>query len=87
MMRWLNGYQGYSGYGLMGNFGWFGMFICLLIVVLIIIGIVYLVRGGLNRTNKLNRDVTNNRSLDILKERFAKGEITKEEYDVIKKSL
>lgn len=87
MMRWFNGYQGFSGYGIMGNFGWFGMFICLLIVLLIVVGIVYLIRGGLHRNNKSINTTSNNRSLDILNERFAKGEITKEEYDVIKKSL
>lgn len=87
MMRWFNGYQGYPGYGMMGNFSWLGLFVCLLVFVLVVLGIVYIVRGLLNRNHTSFKTNSNSRSLEILNERFAKGEISKEEYDRIKKDL
>ncbi len=87
MMRGFGGFQSFSRSGMMGNIGWFSMLICLLIVVLIIIGVVYLIKGLTNRSHKNVSFNTNNHSLEILNERYAKGEINKEEYDSIKKSL
>ena len=67
------------GYG----FSWVGMlFQTLLFLVflgLIAFGIYYLMGGG-RRTNS-------GRYLEILKERYAKGEITKDEYERIKQEL
>ncbi len=87
MMRGFSGFQSFSRFGMMGNIGWFGMLICLLIIILIIIGVVYLIKGLTNRSHKDVSSNTNNRSLEILNERLAKGEINKEEYDSIKRSL
>lgn len=87
MMRGYSGVQSFSRYGMMGNFGWFGMIVGLVIIVLVIVGIVFLVRSLSNRPNVNNRTQSSNRSLEILNERYAKGEITKEEYDTIRKSL
>lgn len=86
MMRGFYGGQGFYRFGMMGGFGWFGILICIIIIVLVIVGIVYLVRSLVNRSSK-NGTHSNNRSIEILNERFAKGEISKEEYDIIRKSL
>lgn len=84
MMR---GLYGYGGYGMMGGFGWFGMLICLLIVVLVVLGIISLFKGGFNSTHKRTGISSKERSLEILKERLARGEISKEEYESIKRDL
>jgi len=87
MMRGFGSYQNFDGYGMMGNLGWFGMLVMLLIIILVIIGIVFLFRSLFSYSNRANFSSSNNRSIEILKERLAKGEITKEEYETIKKSL
>lgn len=67
---------GYGGWG-MG----FGMLFMLLFWVLIILGIVAFIRWPLSRSS---RDKT---PLDILKERYARGEIDREEYEQKKRDL
>jgi len=70
-----------------GNYGWgmgFGWFFMILFWVLIIFGVVYLVR-------LLTRDKEEKQQhaspLDILKKRYARGEITKEEFEKVKSDL
>lgn len=68
------------------DYGWgmgFGWFFMILFWILIILGIVYLVKliaGGEKRT-------TGESALDILKKRYARGEINKEEFEEKKKDL
>jgi putative membrane protein len=66
-----------------GDGGWWGlgmMLFSLLFIALIVVGVVILVRsfsdGGGTR-----RRPEGNRALDILDERFARGEVDKEEYE------
>ena len=80
--------MGYYGYG-MGAFGWIGM---LLFWALIIIGIVYLVRH-LNLQNsgqeagKRSSSRETDSAMEILRERFARGEIDKEEFEERRRGL
>jgi len=72
-MHWMNGWGG--GFG--------GIFM-ILFWVLIIVGIVYLVKivaGGTN-TGEKKED-----ALEILKKRYARGEISREEFEEKKKDL
>jgi putative membrane protein len=71
------------GPGMMG-FGWGGMlmgFVILLILVFVIILIVRAIGGGLAGAQG------NETALDILKKRYAKGEISKDEFNRVKKDL
>jgi putative membrane protein len=74
MMNW-----GSYGWGM--GFGWINMIV---FWVLIIAGIVYLVQAITGRYKKTD---TNEAPLDILKKRYAKGEISKEDFDRMKDDL
>ena len=68
--------MGYGyGYNMMG--GWFGMMIIPIILIAVIIFLFY--KQGQNNSVK---DIgTRDNALDILNERFARGEIDEEEYN------
>jgi len=69
------------GYGLMG-FGWI-----FLILALFFGAIIWLVIWLVNKTRKPDRYSSSEKSLEILKERYAKGTISKKEYIEMKKEL
>ena len=74
--------MGYGyGYNMMG--GWFGM----MIIPIILIGVVIYVVSKQERNNKGKDIVFKDNSLDILSERFARGEINEEEYNQRKNVL
>ncbi|WP_232308718.1 SHOCT domain-containing protein [Methanosarcina lacustris] len=79
---------GYDG-GMMGNYGYGmgygGMFFGLLFWILIIV-VAYLLIKWLVEQNK-TRGGQEKSALEIAKERYAKGEITDEEFEEIKKRL
>lgn len=77
-------YWGYDGWGWgMG----LGMgFMMIVFWVLVIVAIVYLVRYFFARGGPVNGQ-SRETPLDILKKRYAKGEITKEQYDRMKEDL
>ena len=83
------GYYGHQGYGgwmpMMGyGFGHGGMFMW--IIFLVVIGlVVYFIAQ--NRRTKGQTSFLNESHMDILKKRYAKGEIAKEEYERMKKDL
>jgi putative membrane protein len=77
------------GFGMMGNYGYGmgygGMFLGL-IFWLIIIVLGYFLIKSLIEHNK-TRSGEGKSALDIAKERYARGEITKEELEEIKKNI
>ncbi len=87
MMGYYNGYSGYnpmmSGWGF--GFGWvFQMVFGILIAVAIIVLIVWIVKNA--RYGHRGTRYGGN-ALDILNERYAKGEIDRKEYEEKKKDL
>ena len=74
-MHWFNG-------GMMG-FGWI---IMILFWILIIIGIVFLIRGIVEQSRLESRSKDES-ALEILKKRYAKGEISKEEFEEKKRDI
>lgn len=72
-----------GGYG-MGGFGFGGIFM-ILWWILIIVGIVALAKWLLS-SNACSRS-SSGKALDILKERYARGEIDEQEYQKKKRDL
>jgi len=79
MGRWMN------GWGMGGS----GMIFMLLFWGVIIAGIVFLFRWiTQNKGNKGDSNVnTDSQAMDILKERYARGEITRDEFESMKKEI
>ena len=86
--------QGYGygyGPGVMGGYGWgggpgFGIIGMLLWWVLIVLGIVLLVKWLFSGGPGGGR-ATGDRALEVLKERYARGEIDKNEFELKKRDL
>ena len=84
--------QGYDGPGIMGGHAWgggwdIGVFGMVLWWILIVLGIVLLARWLLSASPKGGALAPTGRALDILKERYARGEIDKQEYEEKKRTL
>jgi putative membrane protein len=76
------------GPGMMGDGWWFGMFLGPLMTIIFMAAVVVLVvvairwlGGDTHHRPKEPHELTPKSPLDILKERFARGEIDKEEYE------
>lgn len=71
--------MGYGGYGCgMMGYGW-GWLMMIGVVAFTILGVVALVRY-LHNSGRPNYQSAGNNALNILNEKFAKGEISEEEY-------
>ena len=76
------------GFGMMNGFGFGGLFMILFWIVIIGLG-VWLVSSLVSRTNSqppANLPPAES-ALDILKKRYARGEITKEQFDEMHRDL
>jgi putative membrane protein len=86
------GYRNWHmGRWMMGDWGmgWFGMLFMLLFWVLVIVGIVFMVRWLVRNTGNRGHSgiSTGSQALEILKERFARGEISRDEFESMKKDI
>ncbi len=71
--------DGYGGYGMMsGSFWIIGLIFWLLVLIGLVLLIKYLWEGGAKKEES---------ALELLKKRYARGEISKEEFEEKKKDL
>ena len=91
--QWGGGYGGYGmGPGMMGwgyGMGWIGMIFMAAFWIAVIVGIVFLIRWLAVSTGSAGkkRGEAEESALEILKKRYARGEIKKEEFEEKKKDL
>lgn len=74
------------GYGMSGDFG-FGWIFMILFCVIIIVAVVALVKWMITSSGTGRRSGGDSTALDILKERYAKGEIDEQEFQKRKRDL
>lgn len=76
-----NGAGNYYPYGMMGGFPYYGMYIIMpimaVISILAIFLFLYFIMGLFGSNSNMQSD---DRAIDILKERYARGEISREEF-------
>lgn len=66
--------------------GWWGMIMGIAFWALIIIGLIFLIRWLVQNTGQ-RKESASHSPLDILKQRYARGEISKEEYQNMRRDL
>ncbi len=77
--------SGYEGGRMMNyGFGYGGMFMWILVLIVLVVAIYFIVQSVKSKNLSGQAQET---PLDILKKRYAKGDITKEEFDRMKKEL
>jgi len=85
------GYDWGMGPGMMGGgygMGWFGGIVMIAFWIAVIVGIVLLIRWLIISTRTASQGMSSGDSaLEILKKRYARGEINKEEFEEKKKDL
>ncbi len=78
------------GHGMMGwgyGMDWIWNIIMIVFWIAIIVGIIFLIRWLALATNKSHETKSGESSIEILKKRYARGEINKEEYEKIRKDI
>jgi len=81
--------DGNFGFGMMNGFGFGGIFTILSWIAIIALG-VWLISSLVSRTNSQppsSSGILSESALDILKKRYARGEITKEQFDVMRRDI
>lgn len=83
------GYGWHDGPGMMGGWGmgWFGPIFMIAFWGLVIIALVLLIRWLVQGSRRGSHDNGSSKALEILKERYARGEIEREEFEQKKQHI
>lgn len=80
----------HMGPGMMGNWGmgWFGGIFMILFWILILVGLVFVIKWLIQSTGGGQSNASSaNRAIEILKERYARGDIDKTQYESMRRDL
>ena len=84
-------YEGWHmGPGMMGEWGmgWFGGIFMIIFWILVLVGLVFVIRWLVQSTSKKgDTDQHRSQAMDILKERYARGEIDRAQFETMKRDL
>jgi len=80
----MGGWDRAENYGCAFGFGYGGMFMWILFLILLGVAIYFIIQ---NTRSKNVEGQSRETPIDILKKRYAKGEITKEDFDRMKNEL
>jgi putative membrane protein len=85
--QWGGGYGGGHGPWMMGGYGmgWFGGIFMVIVWIVVIVGIVFLIRWLVQSTRGGAGSAES--AMEVLKRRYAAGEINKKEFEQKKKDL
>lgn len=81
--NWAMGPDTMYGWGM----GWFGGIFSLIFWILAIVGMVFLIKWLIHMSKGHSEAQSGSRAIEILKERYARGEIDKQEFEEKKKDL
>jgi putative membrane protein len=90
LAQWGENRTWHMGPGMMGGWGmgWFGGIFMMVFWILVLVGLVFLIKWLVQATNRVKSDAgSSNRALEILKERYARGEIDTAEFETMKLEL
>jgi putative membrane protein len=90
LAQWGDNRGWHMGTGMLGGWGmgWFGGIFMMIFWVLVLVGLFFLIKWLIQTTNRSKSDASSsNNALDILKERFARGEIDAAEFEEKKKVI
>ena len=80
-------YYGWNTFRPVFGFGWIFGVIFWVLLICIVVGLIRWYVSINNKGNSSDEEDTSEKPLDILKERYAKGEITKKEFLEMKKDI
>jgi putative membrane protein len=88
LAQWGNNQGWHMGPGMMGGMGWFGGIFMIVFWILILVGLVFFIKWLIQSTSRGQAGGGGgNRAFEILKERYARGEIDKAEFETMKLDL
>ena len=90
MAQWGRYGDWHMGPGMMGDWGmgWFGGIFMIVFWILILVGLVLVIKWLIQATSRGKVEGhTGSRAMEILKERYARGEIDKSQFEAMKRDL